>query len=197
MAPTPTYVVPDAIRAGDTLAFLVSSGDTPADGGWTGSAKIFGPATSGAATVTASGSDFLVTFPKATTTALPAGDYQWALTVTDGTSRYTVGEGRIRLEVNPETVATTDGLVHCQRTLTLIETAIEGRLTSDHESYAIGGRSIAKIPIRELVRLRGIYLAKVQALQNAGKPRPSTVAQFVRPGLGNGQFVRPGVGIVP
>jgi len=184
MAPTPTYTVPTAVSAGDTLAFLVAGGDTPAGGGWTGTAKLFGPATSGAATVTASGSDFLVTFAKATTAALAAGDYRWALTVTDGTSRYTIGEGRIRLEVDPGTVATTGGLEHCQRMLTLIETALEGRLTSDMESYSIAGRAISKIPARELLRFRAVYRAQVEALQNKGRPRPSLKVQFVRPGQG-------------
>src|SRR5690349_6196809 len=138
MARTPTYDVPDAISAGDTLAFLVPGGDTPA-GEWTGAAKIFGPATSTAATVTQynSGSDFLVTFPATVTDDLAAGDYRWAVTATKTGERYTIAEGRIRIQVDPGTVATTGGLEHCQRMLALIETALEGRLTSDHESYAI------------------------------------------------------------
>lgn len=185
MAPTPSTTIPDEINAGDTLAFIVKGGDTPA-GTYTGSAKLVGTAVSAAATVTQyqSGTDFLVTFPASVTAAIAAGDYKISVLATLGTERYTIREARIRLNVDPGTVATTGGLAHCQRTLTLIETAIEGRLTSDHESYAINGRSIAKIPVRELVRLRGIYLAKVQNLQNGGRPRGSVVAQFAPVGQG-------------
>jgi len=183
-APTPTYEIPTSIAAGDTLAFYVAGGETPADDGWTGSATLYGPAT-GAATVTAYGADFLVTFPATVTAAAGAGDFRIAVMATKATARHTIRTGTVRLNVNPGTVTTTGGLEHCQRTLTLIETALEGRLTTDMESYSIGGRSITKIPVVELIKLQGIYRAKVRNLQNAGKPRPSMLVQFSPPGRGS------------
>lgn len=182
-APTPTYEAPSVIAAGDTLAFYVAGGATPADDGWTGTATLYGPATA-AATVTAYGADFLVTFPASVTAAAGAGDYRFAVMATKATARHTIATGSVRLAVNPGTVATSGGLEHCQRTLTVINAAIEGRLTADMESYSVAGRSITKISIAELVKLQGVYTAKVRTLQNAGKPRPSFQVQFTPTGRG-------------
>ena len=51
---------------------------------------------------------------------------------------------------------------HAERTLVVIESALEGRLTKDLESYQIAGRSISKIPIETLMKMRGRYAGLVQ-----------------------------------
>ncbi len=51
---------------------------------------------------------------------------------------------------------------HAERTLFVIESALEGRLTKDLESYQIAGRSISKIPIETLMKMRGRYAGLVQ-----------------------------------
>lgn len=182
--PDPTFVAPSEVNAGDTVKFLVAAPDTPANQSWTGTASLYGPHTL-AATVTPSGADFLVTFPSTGTAQLAAGDYRWALVASKSGERFTVATGALRINANPATIAGADGLEDCQVKLALIRTAIEGRLTTDHESYSIGARSIAKIPIRELVRLEVIYASRVRSLQNRGQSRPSLAAQFVVPGAGS------------
>jgi hypothetical protein len=46
---------------------------------------------------------------------------------------------------------------HASRMLALIEARLEGRLPLDAENYSIGSRSLARIPILELKRLRTQY----------------------------------------
>jgi hypothetical protein len=56
-----------------------------------------------------------------------------------------------------------------ERTLAAIEAVIGGRATSDIEAYQIAGRAVTKIPMKELLRLRGIYKAVVWRQQHPGK----------------------------
>ena len=43
-----------------------------------------------------------------------------------------------------------------------IQAVLEGRIDSDVENYTIGGRSISKIPITELVTLLNTYEEKLE-----------------------------------
>lgn len=56
---------------------------------------------------------------------------------------------------------------HAETMKTAIEAVLEGRITSDIESYAIDGRQITKIPIQELTRLHKYYSSIVQQETNA------------------------------
>lgn len=173
--PTPTYVAPSEAWTGDTIAFKVSAPDTPADSGWTGAAALFGTKKI-PATVTADGADFLVTFAATDTEKLATGNFIWRLTASKAGEVVTVDEGSIR--IREET------LEHCQIMLALIRSALEGRITSDHESYSIGGRSISKIGFEALYRAEVKYSARVKRLMNRGKPQPSMQFRFVPPGSG-------------
>lgn len=177
--PTPTHDVPSVIFAGDTLAFLASAVDTPAST-WTGAATLTGPSTV-RATVSASGDAFLVTFSAANTAKLPVGDYQYLVTAAKAGERYTIAQGRIRINANPATIKGDEALEHCQKMLAAIRCVLEGRATSDHESYTIGGRSISRVSFAELRRAEVAYAARVRALQNKGRARPNTAVAFTVP----------------
>lgn len=56
-----------------------------------------------------------------------------------------------------------------EKTLAVILAAIGGRLTADMQSYTIAGRSVMKIPIDELMQLRGKFAAAVWRQQNPGQ----------------------------
>lgn len=49
---------------------------------------------------------------------------------------------------------------HAETMLANIEAVLEGRITSDVESYTIAGRQITKIPITELLTMRDKYRAE-------------------------------------
>jgi len=56
---------------------------------------------------------------------------------------------------------------HAQTMLAAIEAVLEGRITADIEQYSIAGRSITKIPIAELLKLRSYYKAEAVREQRA------------------------------
>lgn len=69
---------------------------------------------------------------------------------------------------------------HAEETLFLIEAAIEGRIPADRESFEIDGTQITRIPIDQLLKLRGRYAALVKRQRRRGS-FSSVEVQFVRP----------------
>lgn len=55
------------------------------------------------------------------------------------------------------------GESHAQRVLAAIEAVLERRATVDQQSYGIEGRSLARMPIGDLLRFRDRYRAEVAA----------------------------------
>ena len=51
----------------------------------------------------------------------------------------------------------------------VVEAALAGRLTSDIQSYQIAGRSVNKIPISELLQIRGRLRAAIWRQNNPGQ----------------------------
>lgn len=102
--------------------------------------------------------DFLFSAAAATTAAYVAGDYTWQLTATKTTNRYTIAEGVITLTDNiAGRSALYDNRSHAKKVLDAIEAVIEGRATTDQQAYTIGGRSLTRIPMADLLKLRSTY----------------------------------------
>jgi hypothetical protein len=70
---------------------------------------------------------------------------------------------------------------HAETMLAAIKTVLEGRITSDVESYTIGGRQITKIPIPELIKIYNHY----QSMVNSEK-----AAEDIANGLGNPNTIK-------
>lgn len=123
-----------------------------------------------AATPDADGITQHVVIAASATATLLAGAYEYVgrLTAADG-EVFDVENGRIMVNANIAALAAGDALSHEEKTLSVIEAAIEGRLTKDIEHYSIAGRSISKIPISELTKLRGTYRALVWKQHNPGQ----------------------------
>jgi hypothetical protein len=128
-----------------------------------------------AATADADGVTFhLVLAPTDTaplnTTAQPA-PYAYVERLSDTTTGeiYDVRSGRIMVNPNFATVAAGAMVSFEEQTLAVIESVLQNRITADIEQYAIAGRSITKIPVRELLQLRGQYRALVWKQRNPGK----------------------------
>jgi hypothetical protein len=58
---------------------------------------------------------------------------------------------------------------HATTMLAAIESVLEGRITADVEQYTIAGRSITKIPVEELLKLRSLYRSEVNAEKAADR----------------------------
>lgn len=179
----PTTHMPPALNVGDYWTWRVPAhGDYPAST-WTLSFGFAGPDTvdvSSGWTVTAEAAgSWLVTVTKAQSAKYRSGRYRWRAYVTSGSERYELAAGWVTFGPNLA-VLVGDNQTHAQKMLALCERALEGRLTAQEESYAIGGRSISKMPIAQLRELRGYYFAEVWKELNPGKAMPSVGAEFTR-----------------
>jgi hypothetical protein len=152
---------PAEIRAGLTFKFRDLCTAYPADGGWVLKVAIRGPSVINL-TSTADGATHVLAADAATTAGWLGGTYAWAARYEDGSEVVDAGAGT--LIVLPDLGAVSQAMVatsHAERTLALIEAAIEGRIPKDQESYKIGNRELTRIPMAELVKLRSHYRAEV------------------------------------
>lgn len=152
------------ITAGDTLDFTTSVSDYAASAGWTLKYRI-SPRAAGTAidlTASASGDDFLVEVAASTTATWAPGFYTWSAFVEKAGERFTVDRGQLEIRAPSSTMSGGyDGRTHARKVLDAIEAVIENRATLDQESYAINGRSLKRMPIEQLLKLRQIYRAEV------------------------------------
>ena len=167
MAATVPEIEPYKVWQGDTFRWNKSLSDyTPADS-WvlsysfrsnTGTGfNIIGSANS-------SNSGWEITVAAATTANYTTGEYTWQAYVTKTTQRYVVDNGVTVVHQNLNglaTSATTDLRTHAKLMISKIQSVLEGRVDADIENYSIGGRSINKIPVSELVNILSTYEEKL------------------------------------
>jgi len=106
-----------------------------------------------------------VVVAKTATVGYTAGEYDWQAYVSKSTERFMVDSGKMVLIQNlnaAATGATTDLRSHSKKMVETIRGVLEGRVDSDVENYSIGGRSISKIPVAELVSILATYEEKLE-----------------------------------
>jgi hypothetical protein len=182
-------VVPLVFTAGETVKFRRAFNDFPPADGWTykiyfnGATEVFNaaaivdPQNSGA---------FLVTL-SATDTAVPDGLYRYIERVSSagGDEVYSIGEGVVQIEPDLATAPAGATLSFAERTLAQIEAEIAARIVADVEDYSVqasalgGGRSVKKIPMMDLQKLRGYYAAMVRRKKNPGTVGTQVRVDFV------------------
>lgn len=125
-------------------------------------------------TASESGSDYLVEVASATTAVKSAGWYAWQAYIirTSDSERVLIGSGTVELIANRD-AAETDPRTHARKVLDAIEAVIENRATVDQQEYSIAGRSLKRMEIGDLLKLRDKYRAEVNAEQNAESGRGS------------------------
>jgi len=75
----------------------------------------------------------------------------------------------INIEPNVATAAAGSFATFEEQQLAVVEAVLGGRITTGIETYQIAGRSVTKIPIKELLQLRGMLRAAVWRQDNPGK----------------------------
>ncbi len=115
----------------------------------------------------------------ATTTDWLTGKYQWTLQRKKDMEAVVVATGFTTVLENPVDQTTVDHRTHAEKMLALIESRLEGRIVSDHESYTVNGKSLNRIPIEQLDSLARKYrnLVAKEKRRDAGK-KPARRALF-------------------
>lgn len=182
-----TILVPDTIYAGDTVifdvpAFTDSIGTEIASGTYTLTWYARTNTALEGATITgvAESTGWRVTVPSSTTAGFDAGLWTWQAIATSGSVQYTAGRGQFTvkatLEYSGEPTAF-DDRSKAQIDLDYVEAAIrtlaQGGVVQE---YTIGGRSLKRYKMAELLQLRDALKAEVDRERRAEK---------VKQGLGN------------
>lgn len=180
---------PSRVTAGDSWAWAWSSADYLPSAGWVLSWRVLGLGVALSVSSVAEGDGFVASAPAASTAALavPARGLPCTLIgwVSRAGERFEVYRAPCLLLPDPATI-TGDLRGHATRTLAAIEALLEGRATKDQQSYKIGDRELARIPVPELISLRDYYVSQAAreadaALISSGRRRPYQVlARFGR-----------------
>ena len=182
-----TILVPDTIYAGDTVIFDVPEftdpvGNSIDSGTYTLVWYARTNTASEGATVTgvAEGTGWRVTVPSSTTGGFDAGLWTWQAIATSGSVQYTAGRGQFTVKATLEysgDPTAFDDRSRAQIDLDYVEAAIrtlaQGGVVQE---YTIGGRSLKRYKMAELLQLRDALKAEVDRERRAEK---------VKQGLGN------------
>lgn len=185
MAPILATIEPTTATAGATWTWAISSSTYPIADGWALSYAVLGAGKLpwDDAWVTESGETHTVVVPATSTATLTAGRYELTRIWT-GSGTYA---NRVDFEVcapltvaaNPTTAAPGDRVAFAEANLAAVEKAISARLAGDQpEEYAIGGRSVRKIELGELMAIRGKLSAELWRLRNPGRAFRSMGVRF-------------------
>ncbi len=130
-------------------------------------------------TATANGSGWTTSITKAQTTTLAAGDYLWQAYAETGSRRETLGTGRIKIKAAP--TAGASGKSQTQQDLDTVEGAIRAMMTGGAvQEYSIGGRSMRKMSMADLILWRDKLKSQLQRERKAemianGQGNPSNI----------------------
>lgn len=181
MAASIPTIEPTKLIAGDTAKWIKSVTDYPSTEGWTLSYTLVSAATRITFSASASGSDYLVNVPPATTTTWAAGSYEWRAQVSKAGDVFTVASGSI--VVDPSFGSAIDNRSHARKTLSNIEAYLENSGNLSAASYEIAGRKLQRISIPELLTLRDKYkgeVAREDAAASVGRGLPDSRRILVR-----------------
>lgn len=165
---------PLQIVAGDSVDWVRSIPDYPANDGWTLHYVLL---SQGKAPITidstASGSDHHVILPATTTTGWSSAEYRWTAFVTKGSERKTLTSGLVTIAPDPtQADVSFDPRTDNQKILAGITAVLAGELTNPLAKYKIGGREgreVERHSRMELLKLQTIYKQRV-AVENGQAP---------------------------
>lgn len=148
-------VEPDVIVAGDTVRWVKKLTDyLPADG-WVLSYVFTSQA--GVFSVVASDNgdgSHLASVTAADSAAYVPEAYRWQASVTKAAERHTVAWGATEVLPDYATYPPADVRTPAKQLLDAVEATLKGRATTDQASYSVGGVSIARLSMAELLQAR-------------------------------------------
>lgn len=134
---------PASVTAGDTVAWLKTIADYPADQGWVLSYVLINSTAKITITASAAGADHQVSVDAATSAAWPAGDYTYQAAAAKGLERYTVGNGLISVGKSYAAQATLDTRSTARQMLDALEACYLAYLSDGQghvAEYDVAGR---------------------------------------------------------
>lgn len=163
-------IEPSEFYAGDTVQWTRAFQDFPASGGWILSYKFVSKNTNlpiDPGNVTVDGDGFSIVIPASVTGTLNAGTYQLLGYISDvDGNRYVVANLPVKVRPDPGADAEPyDPRSYNQRVYDSISAMVEGR-DIDEEHTMPDGRSLKRMPIKDLLYWQQVFAAKVMKERN-------------------------------
>ncbi|MGH9745128.1 MAG: hypothetical protein ACRD59_03320, partial [Candidatus Acidiferrales bacterium] len=165
--------------AGTTVKFTRSLEDFQPSQGWGYTIYLNGLTQKFSKAATILSNIFQIEFVPSDTASLSPGPYRYAeRLVNDGSvdsslagETYDITGDELVINIEPNVGSAAAGAFNTweAQTLVVVEAAISGRLTSDIQAYQIAGRSVSKIPIADLRKIRGELRAAIWRQNNPGQ----------------------------
>jgi len=95
------------------------------------------------------------------TSGIEAGDYQISIVCYSGTDAFTAKVSNITVVANVSNGSIVDTRTPNKVMLDNINAVLSGHITADTNNYTIGGRSLTKLPLAELMDLQTTYQSRV------------------------------------
>lgn len=149
------------MTAGDSYAILLSLSDYPASSGWGVKLAIAG-AVVAEYTSASNGDLHALSLSTSQTAALDAGSYQYRVRAIKGSEAVTVETGILTVFADLATLAPNDALSWEEKTLAVVEEALNSTLSGEMRRYMIAGRQVETFSIDELLTLRNTLKAQIQ-----------------------------------
>jgi hypothetical protein len=126
------------------------------------------------------GTSFVVTLTPEDTAGLLPGTYRYWERVTDGIDVVEIEVGTIVVDADPTQI----GIIQswAEKTLPVVEAAIAKQLTDGMRGYTILGRTVERLSLDELLRLRAYCLSIIRRSRTKRLTRPVRI-HFPTPGL--------------
>jgi hypothetical protein len=179
MPPIIPDVVPDHFPAGTTVKFTRTLDDFQPSDGWGYTIYLNGLTQKFSKAATVQSNIFQIEFSPADTASLIPGPFRYAeRLVNDGSvdatltgNTYDITGDELVINIEPNVATSAAGVFNTfeEQQLAVIEAVLAGRITSGIESYQIAGRSVTKIPIKELMSLRGVLRSVIWRQNNPGQ----------------------------
>lgn len=114
---------------------------------------------------------FSVAVPAGTSSGYAAGRYTWVAIVSAGANKYQVDSGTLVVLPDFANESLIDTRSHARKALEMIEAYLEDRNNIQARGYSIGGRSLDRYGIAELLVLRDKYKAEAASEARAERIR--------------------------
>lgn len=179
MPPIIPDVVPDHFPAGTTVKFTRTLDDFQPSAGWGYTIYLNGLTQKFSKAASVLDNIFSIEFTPTDTASLIPGPFRYAeRLVNDGSvdatltgNTYDITGDELVINIEPNVATSAAGVFNTfeEQQLAMIEAVLAGRITSGIESYQIAGRSVTKIPIKELMALRGTLRSVIWRQNNPGQ----------------------------
>lgn len=181
---------PTQFVGGDTVAWTRALSSYPATDGWTLHYRLLGENVDVVTDDDGNGNTeaaySLVFAPGDTDQVVTETAARLVGWVSKSSEIHTIFDGIVRILPNVRSATgVADVLTHEERMLSAIQARLEGRTTADVARYGREGTFIDKLAIADLLRMQGIYKAKLWRLENPGAVAPTNVIRFSHAGGGN------------